>query len=84
MVQTVDLDQYIRMGGDVSRLDVKQTRVTHLKHKDLAISSIFDLGKNGNNVQLFDVYFVDGANHRYAGMWIETKVYTILHAQYFT
>lgn len=81
MKQIMNLDQYVQLGGDVSLLDLKATEVTNLRDKGRAISQVIDLGEIGLT-RLFDVYFVNGTQHRYAGMWIETTVELVLAPQY--
>lgn len=81
MKQIMTVDQYVQLGGDVSLLDLKATKVTNLRDEGRAISQIIDLGEIGLT-RLFDVYFVNGTQHRYAGMWIETTVELVLAPQY--
>ena len=76
MKQTIDLNKFIQMGGEISLLDLNKTKCTYYGWSDYTIHSIRE---NGG---LFFVVFTNGKVYNFAGVWIETQVEMVLAPHY--
>lgn len=76
MKKTIDLNMYIKLGGDVALLDLAKTRVTYHGWDKFTIHSIRE---NGG---LYFVVFTNGRVHNFAPTWIETEVILTLESHY--
>lgn len=76
MIQTINLNIYIKLGGDIALLDLTKTRVTYYGWDKFMIHSIRE---NGG---LYFVVFTNGKVHNFAPMWIETEVILTLESYY--
>lgn len=89
MKQKISLDEYLRLGGDLSKLDTENTFTDYYDfNKSKPILSV-EVGRlvsvsfeNPNGVQLYTVKYLDGSSKDYASFWIKTAVEFCLSERY--
>jgi hypothetical protein len=82
MKRVIDLNEYQRLGGDISKLNFEKTTCKYMQglrskknHFGMSLKSIKVDGTNETKTSvMYLCEFSDDTMHRYAGMWIETEV----------
>jgi hypothetical protein len=81
MIQSIDLNKYLLMGGKIEKLQLERVRCTWTGHERKKILSITKAGKNTEGIQLYTVNFHHAVFHC-SGTWIETDVLLSLNNRY--
>ncbi len=83
MKKTINLGEYLKLGGKLENLNLENTVTTYGdSNSGNSISSII-LGKlNKNGDQLYNISYNNGVNKDYASIWIETEVTMMLDSKF--
>lgn len=83
MFTKISLQQYLKLGGDLSKIDLSKTFSEFQdKNQMEKIISFEDRGDMNNDIKLVYFTFENGVTHRYALSWILTQVEFILHERF--
>lgn len=84
MFTKISLHDYLKMGGDLSKIDLSKTFSEYQdKNQMEKIISFEDRGDvNCDNIKLFYFTFENGVTERYALTWIFTQVELVLHERF--
>jgi len=83
MFTEISLYQYLKLGGDLSKIDLSKTFSEYQdKNQMEKIISFEDRGDVNENVKLFYFTFENGVTERYALTWIYTQVELVLHERF--
>ena len=83
MFTKISLYQYLKLGGDLSKINLSKTFSEYQdKNQMEKIISFEDRGDVNENVKLFYFTFENGVTERYALTWIYTQVELVLHERF--
>lgn len=82
MIQSIDLNKYLLMGGKIEKLLLDRVRCTFTECEGRKIMSITPNGKNTEGTQMYRVRFDNGHAPQFVGTWIETDVLLELNPRY--
>lgn len=84
MFTKISLHDYLKMGGDLSKIDLSKTFSEYQdKNQMEKIISFEDRGDvNCDNIKLFYFTFENSVTERYALTWIFTQVELVLHERF--
>lgn len=83
MKTKVNLDQYLKMGGDLNKIDLSKTFSEYSdKNQFESIISFEDKGEMNGSTRLIHLNFANGKTHRYALTWIYTQVEIVLDSRF--
>lgn len=84
MFTKISLYQYLKLGGDLSKIDLSKTFSEYQdKNQMEKIISFEDRGDvNCDNIKLFYFTFENSVTERYALTWIFTQVELVLHERF--
>lgn len=85
MFTKISLQQYLKMGGDLSKIDLSKTFSEYQdKNQMEKIISFEDRGdvNEKSNTKLVYFTFENGVTQRYALTWIFTQVEFVLHERF--
>ena len=76
----ISIPQYLSLEGDLNKIDISKTRCDYSdKNFGKEIIAVTNKGEmNQSREMLLDISFSDGTTHRYAALWIKTKVEMVL------
>jgi len=85
MWKNIKLNEYLRYGGDLSKIDWSEAQSDYYdKNRGKKIVSYEDKGdKGGGDIPCFWFTFDDGTVHKYAISWIVLNVKFVLDESYF-
>lgn len=83
METKVNLDQYLKMGGNLNKIDLFKTFSEYSdKNKMESIISFEDKGEMNGSTKLVNFTFKNGKTHRYALTCIYTQVELVLDSRF--
>ena len=84
MFTKISLHDYLKMGGDLSKIDLSKTFSEYQdKNQMEKIISFEDRGDvNCDNIKLFYFTFENSVTERYSLTWIFTQVELVLHERF--
>ena len=84
MFTKISLQQYLKLGGDLSKIDLSKTfseyQDKNQMEKIISFEDRGDVNEIGNKLVYFT--FDNGVTHRYALTWIFTQVELVLHERF--
>lgn len=87
MEKIIGLEQYLKLGGNLQKLDLANTKTTYCDKFNTPdnfykIVEIKETRITQQNTQLYQVTFDTGHFKEYSAMWIETKVNLVLDSKF--
>jgi hypothetical protein len=77
ITKTMNLSEYLALGGQLNQLDLSKTHVTYLgAFKDKKIKHIYQIIIATANI--LSIVFEDGTEKNFGSSWIETEVSLVL------
>jgi len=83
MKTKINLEEYLKMGGDLNKINLSKTFSEYQdKNQMETIVSFEDRGDVNGYSKLMYFTFANGQTHRYAIMWIYTQVELVLDQKF--
>lgn len=80
---TINLWQYLELGGKLENVDLSKIRTTYYdQNRFEKIVSLDHTGENNDNNPLIYATFINGTVKRYAATWFDLDVEMVLNVQY--
>jgi hypothetical protein len=78
MTTAITLRDFLLKGGNINKINIKETSTNYGDKNNSKPIDKIEFDSKTENAELYNVYFTDGTKHRYASMWILTKVEFVL------
>lgn len=81
ITKTMNLGEYLALGGQLNKLDLSKTHVTYLGgFKEKKIKHIYQIVIA--SAEILSIIFEDGTEKNFGSSWIETEVNLVLANKY--